>query len=66
MGKKDAILLEIEHMKFDGTRKITISELHNLIRRHDIVEQWKRKDIVMWLAAKGKIKLEGPVVELVE
>ena len=53
-------------MKFDGVRKITISDLHNLIRRYDIVEQWKRKDIVMWLVAKGKIKLDGPLVELVE
>lgn len=65
MGKKENIELSIKLLKDDGNERITLAELHNIIRRNGIVEQWRRKDIVMWLIALDKIRVNGQVVELI-
>lgn len=64
MGKKENIELEIKHLKEEGYEQIAMAELHDIIRRNGIIEQWRRKDIAMWLKACERIRIEGQVVYL--
>lgn len=65
MSSRDNIILELDNLMLKNNRgQMTLIELHNILRRNNIIESWRRKDYVLWLVALNRIKIEGEVVKL--
>lgn len=65
MQKKDVVLSKLENLAMDYD-KITLPELHGLLRRCDVISTHYRKDFIMWLEATGRIEVMGNVVRLIK
>lgn len=58
MKSREKILLELDELLLKKNRQtISLEELHNILRRQNIIEAWRRKDYVAWLLALKRIKL---------
>lgn len=64
MSKKEIVLIELDKLKAREYQRITMDQLQALLRKCDIIAENQRRDYVMWLEAKEKIKIIGQTIEL--
>lgn len=66
LKKANEIMAVVGALRENGRTRLGIIQLHQIMRTYGVLEAYQRKEILLYLEAMKRIKIEGGIVRLLD